>query len=94
MIPMQYEQEHFGALPAFVSIYHEDGTVAVAHGGVEIGQGINTKVAQVVSYVLKIPLEHIKIKQCDTLVGANGGVTGGSMTSESVCYVSVQKNLL
>lgn len=28
----------------FIVIYHNGGTVAVAHGGVELGQGINTKV--------------------------------------------------
>ena len=39
----------------FVSIYFVDGTVAIAHGGVEIGQGINTKVRAGVGKSMQIP---------------------------------------
>nr|XP_053649189.1 uncharacterized protein LOC128700182 isoform X1 [Cherax quadricarinatus]XP_053649190.1 uncharacterized protein LOC128700182 isoform X1 [Cherax quadricarinatus]XP_053649191.1 uncharacterized protein LOC128700182 isoform X1 [Cherax quadricarinatus]XP_053649192.1 uncharacterized protein LOC128700182 isoform X1 [Cherax quadricarinatus] len=65
-----------------VSIYEHDGTVAVSHGGIEMGQGINTKVAQVVAYKLGIPLEKVIIKAADTMVGANSIVTGGSFGSD------------
>jgi xanthine dehydrogenase molybdopterin-binding subunit B len=41
---MTYAFPVWGNFAAMVSIYAKDGTVAVAHGGVEMGQGINTKV--------------------------------------------------
>lgn len=56
-VPMRYPQ-HFLTLayPAFVTIYHVDGTVAVSTGGIEMGQGLNTKAVQSAAYTLNIPL--------------------------------------
>uniref|UniRef100_A0A1Y9HAI9 Uncharacterized protein n=1 Tax=Anopheles farauti TaxID=69004 RepID=A0A1Y9HAI9_9DIPT len=86
IIPMQYPLIHFGALHAQVSIYAKDGTVSISHGGIEIGQGINTKAAQVAAYTLGIPLEKIAIKPSTSMTSPNAAMTGGSMTSEAVCY--------
>ena len=45
MMPLRFGIAWNGApYTVLVSVYAEDGTVAVVHGGVEIGQGINTKV--------------------------------------------------
>jgi len=44
MVPMSYGFFQWGNFAAIVSIYAQDGTVAVSHGGIEMGQGINTKV--------------------------------------------------
>ena len=33
---------------AYVAIFRKDGTVCITHGGVEIGQGIDTKVFKVI----------------------------------------------
>lgn len=47
MMPLRFSLHWDVSVPCtvLISIYAEDGTVAVSHGGVEIGQGINTKVS-------------------------------------------------
>ena len=44
LVPIAFRIRLVLKYPALVSIYDKDGTVAVSHGGVEMGQGINTKV--------------------------------------------------
>ncbi|KAJ2951525.1 hypothetical protein O0L34_g13677 [Tuta absoluta] len=67
-----------------VSVYHGDGTVAITHCGIEMGQGVNTKAAQVAAYLLKIPLEKIQIKANNTIIAPNGFISGASLTSQSI----------
>lgn len=66
---------------ALVHIY-SDGSVLVAHGGVEMGQGLHIKVLQVASTVLKIPLERIHIQETSTNAVPNSSTTAGSMSSD------------
>eukprot|EP01126_Amoeba_proteus_P052945 TRINITY_DN6432_c0_g2_i5.p1 TRINITY_DN6432_c0_g2~~TRINITY_DN6432_c0_g2_i5.p1 ORF type:complete len:577 (-),score=132.37 TRINITY_DN6432_c0_g2_i5:70-1800(-) len=76
-----WANDHHSAL---VAIY-ADGSVLVSISGVEIGQGINTKVAQAVAYTLKIPIELISILNHNTTATPNVGPTGGSVTSSLCC---------
>nr|CAD7197904.1 unnamed protein product [Timema douglasi] len=89
LVPMTYPFPFWGNFSAIVSIYAKDGSVSVAHGGIECGQGINTKVAQVSAHILGIPLEMVSIKPSNTLTAPNGMVTGGSIASEACCYAAM-----
>lgn len=59
-----------------------DGSVLLAHGGVEIGQGLHTKMIQVASRSLGIPVELIHIKETSTDKVANATPTAGSFSSD------------
>ena len=50
---------------ALVHIY-TDGSVHLNHGGTEMGQGLNTKVAQVLADEFQIDLQHVKITATHT----------------------------
>jgi xanthine dehydrogenase/oxidase len=66
---------------ALVHIYL-DGTVLVTHGGVEMGQGLHTKVCQVVAQDLGVPLETVFIDETATDKIPNASPTAASASSD------------
>ncbi|KAK9496855.1 hypothetical protein O3M35_012922 [Rhynocoris fuscipes] len=90
LIPMVFGMDYFMNYHAMISIYANDGTVSVTLGGVEMGQGLNTKVAQAVAYALGIDLSMIKITTASSICAPNGGMSGASITSES-CTLAALK---
>ncbi|XP_046441655.1 indole-3-acetaldehyde oxidase-like isoform X1 [Daphnia pulex] len=85
--PMYYSSYRYNVL---VAVNRIDGSVSVSHGGIECGQGINTKVSQVVAKELGIDISLVSIKPTNTLTNTNGSVTGGSKTSELNCYAAMR----
>ncbi|XP_063828787.1 uncharacterized protein LOC135078132 [Ostrinia nubilalis] len=73
-----------------LTVYHGDGTVVVSHGGVEIGQGINTKVIQVVAYTLNISIDKVKTKPTTVEKNPNGFTVGSSRTTQASCYGAIK----
>ncbi len=67
----------FNQAGALVHVY-TDGSVQVNHGGTEMGQGLNTKVAQVVADELGVPLDHVMVTAADTSKVPNASATAAS----------------
>ena len=66
---------------ALVHVY-QDGSIHLNHGGTEMGQGLNTKVAQVVAHELGLPFERVRCTATDTHKVANTSATAASTGSD------------
>jgi xanthine dehydrogenase large subunit len=62
---------------ALVNIY-KDGTILVNHGGTEMGQGLNTKIAQIAAAELGVSLSKIKVNATNTSKVPNTSATAAS----------------
>lgn len=66
---------------SLVHVY-TDGSVAVSTGAVEMGQGVNTKIAQVAAKMFGLPIEKIKVHTTNTLRIANTSPTAASAAAD------------
>jgi xanthine dehydrogenase large subunit len=67
----------FNQAGALVHVY-TDGSVQVNHGGTEMGQGLHTKVAQIVADELGVPFERVLCTASDTSKIPNASATAAS----------------
>ncbi|CAB3405985.1 unnamed protein product [Caenorhabditis bovis] len=66
---------------ALVLIY-TDGTVLVSHGGMEMGQGLHTKIQQIAARCLQIPISKVHIHDTSTDKVPNASATAASVGSD------------
>ena len=74
---ISFNVKHFNQAGALVHVY-SDGSILVNHGGTEMGQGLNTKVAQVVAHELGVNFDSVRVTATDTQKVANTSATAAS----------------
>lgn len=66
---------------SLVHVY-TDGSISVSTGAVEMGQGVNTKIAQVAAKVFGLPVEKVRLQTTNTLRIANTSPTAASAAAD------------
>ena len=66
---------------ALIHIY-QDGSIGVATGAIEMGQGVNTRILEAVSYKFSVSPDRIKIESTNTTKVSNASPSAASATHE------------
>jgi xanthine dehydrogenase large subunit len=78
---ISFNVKHLNQAGALVHVY-TDGSILVNHGGTEMGQGLHTKVAQVVAHELGVSLDRVRVSATDTHKVVNTSATAASSGSD------------
>ena len=81
MMGISFSRTHLNQAGALVHIY-KDGSIALNHGGTEMGQGLFVKVAQVLAQEFDVRLDRIKITATTTGKVPNTSPTASSAGSD------------
>ncbi len=78
---ISFTTTHLNQAGALVHIY-TDGSIYLNHGGIEMGQGTNTKIAQLVANEFGISFEKVKISSTNTSKVPNTSASAASSTTD------------
>ncbi|PLK49091.1 xanthine dehydrogenase molybdopterin binding subunit [Uliginosibacterium sp. TH139] len=74
---ISFTATHYNQAGAQVCVY-ADGSVLVTHGGTEMGQGLYTKIAQIVAQALGLSIDRVRLSSTDTSRVPNTSATAAS----------------
>ncbi|MFT2090798.1 xanthine dehydrogenase molybdopterin binding subunit [Paraglaciecola sp. 2405UD69-4] len=74
---ISFTAKHLNQAGALLHIY-TDGSIQVSHGGTEMGQGLHTKIGQIVANEFGLPLSHIEVTSTRTDKVPNTSPTAAS----------------
>jgi xanthine dehydrogenase large subunit len=78
---ISFTATHLNQAGALIHVY-TDGSILLNHGGTEMGQGLHTKVAQVVAQEFQVDLSRIRCNATDTSKVPNTSATAASSSSD------------
>ncbi|MGH6861989.1 MAG: molybdopterin cofactor-binding domain-containing protein, partial [Phyllobacterium sp.] len=78
---ISFTKTEYNQAGALVHVY-TDGSVHLNHGGTEMGQGLHTKVAQIIAHEFQIDLDRIKVTATTTAKVPNTSATAASSGSD------------
>ncbi len=78
---ISFNKPHLNQAGALIHIY-SDGSIRLSHGGTEMGQGLFTKIAQVVAEVFQVDISKIRLSATSTAEVPNTSPTAASSGSD------------
>jgi len=81
MMGISFSRTHLNQAGALIHIY-KDGSIALNHGGTEMGQGLFVKVAQIIAHEFGVSIGRVKITAATTAKVPNTSATASSAGSD------------